>query len=207
MKTRLKASQKIKALLESRTRLFDTRSLSALWGIGPDSAKVAAFRMACAGILIPVRRGLYGVVSKEPSVFEIAHALYQPSVISLESALNHWGVLVQSPQVITSIANRSRRFVVQKTRFVYRRVPKKILDIGAIQVQGTYMTTPQKALLDYLYFGVKGLCSVQPGDLFLGKQVHWGQAQEYLRFYPATCQERMDALLKKILKGRYRGVR
>ncbi len=123
MKKRQPSTTKLKSLLESQAKLFDTRSLSSLWGIGRASAKVQVFRWVKAGILVPIRRGLYSVATKEPSIFELANALYQPYVLSLETALNYWGVLASTPQVVTSIADRSRRFVVGNQEFVYRRVP------------------------------------------------------------------------------------
>lgn len=207
MKKRISAPQKIRSLLESRSALFDTRTLAGLWGLQRQSAKVEASRLIKAGILKPLRRGLYCLAVKEPTDFEIANALYQPSVLSLESALNYWGILVQAPQTVTSIADKSRRFVVRKTEFVYRRVPRRLLEIGTVEERGFFIAKPEKGILDYLYLGLKGIYTINIGDLFLTKGLDLKGAEEYLPFYPFTYQVRIKKLMSELAKRGYRGVR
>ena len=206
MKRRIISSEKIKTLLESKTAVFDIGGLATMWGITRESAKVEVFRLVKSGILKPIRRGLYYVTTREPTDFEVANALYQPSVISLQSALNHWGILVQAPQTITSIADKSRRFVVQNTEFVYRRVPQKILEIGTVQEKDWFMAQPEKALIDFLYFVTKGLYSIESSDFFLAQNRDWEKAKQYLPFFPRTHQERIRNLLDPILERSYSGV-
>ncbi len=201
------AAEKITMLLESKSTLFDTRTLCGLWHLKKGSAKVEAFRMMRAGILRPVRRGIYQLAAREPSSFELANYLYQPSMVSLESALNHWGVVAQVPQSVSSIAGASKQIVVQGTAFVYRRAGKELLGMGTVCVDGGFVAQPQKALMDYLYFVLKGIYAFNEEDFFLSRKMDWGMARQYLPFYPPKFQKSLEGLFDTLLKRRYDGVR
>ncbi len=207
MKRRLAASAKFLSLLESKSRVFNTRTLAALWGLKAQSAKVEACRLVKSGVLVPLRRGWYCVAEREPDDLELANALYQPSVISLETALNYWGMLVQVPQIVTSIADRSRRFVVRGTEFTYRRVPPLLLTVGTVKENGCIMAGPEKSVLDYLYFGLKGGGRIGRGSLSLDRKVDLEKARRYLMCYPPAWRQRLLGEAARLMKRGYRGIR
>jgi predicted nucleic acid-binding protein len=68
------------------------------------------------------RDSLIIVAGRKYSIFSLANAVYQPSIISLETALNYWGIIVQVPQIYFSIALAGNRFNVNNIEFVYRRI-------------------------------------------------------------------------------------
>ena len=92
-------------------------SLQALFNITRESARTTAFRLVERGILMRLRRDLYVLVNTKYSLFSLANALYQPSVISLETALNYWGLIVQVPQIIFPIGPGTYKCKVDKTDF------------------------------------------------------------------------------------------
>lgn len=63
-------------------------------------------------VLVSIEKNKYLVKGKNVSTFEIANFLYQPSYISLETALNFWGILSQFPYEITSVT--LKKSVVKK---------------------------------------------------------------------------------------------
>ena len=85
------AKNNISRLLSTESRFFTLSSLQALFNITRQSARTTAFRLVERGILVRLRRDLYPLVKTKYSLFALANAPYQPSVISLETALNYWG--------------------------------------------------------------------------------------------------------------------
>src|ERR1700733_10924754 len=71
-----------------------------------DNARYSIVKRALkAGLLIQVRKGLYLIASKIkqilPDEFELALLIYQPSVISLESALSYHGWIPEAVYTTT----------------------------------------------------------------------------------------------------------
>jgi predicted transcriptional regulator of viral defense system len=55
------------------------------------------------GLIIKSERDKYQISNKTVGDFEMANYLYEPLYLSLETALNYWGVLSQFPFEITSV--------------------------------------------------------------------------------------------------------
>jgi hypothetical protein len=91
----------------------------------------------------------------------IAHLLYQPSYLSLESAMSDYGFIPEMVYAHTSVtAKTTRTFDNFFGRFIYRHT-KKELFWGYIPVStpaGQYLEAePEKAVLDYLYLNLAGI--------------------------------------------------
>ena len=181
------ARNNISILLSAETPFFTLSSLQAILNITRESARTTASRLVARGILIRLRRDLYSLVSRNYSLFSLANAIHQPSVISLETALNYWGLIVQVPQVIFSIALRSYRYERDNTEFIYRRTEPSLFRFGQVKAEDFYITEPEKALLDTLYMKSKGLVELLPGDLDMGK-LDIELLGYYSRFYPGIVR-------------------
>ena len=109
------------------------------------------------GYLIRLKNGIYAF-SREREILRgeaIAFLLYQPSYLSLESALAWYGFIPEIVYAYTSITARiTRTFENVCGRFIYRHV-KSDLFWGYVQMKtehGPYLLAePEKALLDYFY--------------------------------------------------------
>ena len=156
-------------LLNSDSPFFSISSLQALLNLTRESARTTASRLVQRGILVRVQRDLYTLANRSYSLFSLANALYQPSVISLETALNYWGIIVQVPQTVFSIAQASYRCVVDNTEFVYRRMPPVMFRFGQVKVEDFFIFEAEKALLDTLYMKSKGLAELLPEDIDMAK--------------------------------------
>jgi hypothetical protein len=117
------------------------------------------------GYLIRLKNGLYAF-SREREKLRgegVAFLMYQPSYLSLESALAWYGFIPEIVYGYTSITARiTRTFENVCGRFIYRHV-KSELFWGYVQMKtdhGPYLLAePEKALLDYFYLNLAGINS------------------------------------------------
>ncbi len=188
----------ISLLLSAETPFFTLSSLQAILNLTRESARTTASRLVDRGILIRLRRDLYTLVNRSYSLFSLANALHQPSVISLETALNYWGLIVQVPQVIFSISLRSYRYERDNTDFIYRRIEQSLFRFGQVKAEDFYITEPEKALLDSLYMKSKGLVELLPGDVDMGKLDN-----ELIRYYSSYYPGTVRKLLREFMEQSY----
>ena len=182
------AGSRISKLLSADTPFFTMSSLQAIFGVTRESARTIAVRLVKRGVLIRLRRDLYALVNSKYSLFSLGNALYQPSVISLESALNYWGLIVQVPQIIFSTALRSYQCEADNTTFLYRRMAPSLIRFGQVKVEDFYIAQPEKAFLDTLYMRTKGLVELLPEDVDMDK-LDAELLSYYGRFYPGRVRE------------------
>jgi len=114
-------------------------------------------RMSARGDLIGLKRDIYLFPGVKIDEFVLANKLYSPSYVSLESALNTYGVIPDITANVTSVSPvTSKRVVTSKGTFLYSKINKdlffgfqNVLD----QSSGLYyqIGLPEKALLDYIY--------------------------------------------------------
>ena len=113
------------------------------------------------GIIIRVKKGLYVFgeeYRKRPYSIEIlANLIYGPSYISLDYALQHYGLIPERVEAVTSVTTgRSRSFNTPVGLFTYRRIPLKAFRTGMdrLEIDGGrafLIATAEKALADKLY--------------------------------------------------------
>ena len=113
------------------------------------------------GFVIRVKKGLYvfgDEYQRRPYSREIlANLIYGPSYISLDYALQHYGLIPERVETVTSITTgRSRKFSTAVGLFTYRMVPLEAFRIGIDRIEisdgrGFLMATPEKAMADKLY--------------------------------------------------------
>lgn len=112
------------------------------------------------GYLVRLKNGLY-VYRRDMEKIqgeEIAFRLYQPSYLSLESALAWYGFIPEIVHGFTSVTSRTTRtFENPFGSFIYRHVKSELL-WGYVEIKtehGLYLLAePEKALLDYLYLNL-----------------------------------------------------
>lgn len=107
-----------------------------------------------------LKRGIYVFCDQRENLSpkEVAFLIYQPSYISLEYALSHYGIIPEVVFGITSMSTKTtRKFSNKFGSFFYRKI-KTNLFFGYEPYQTKYgkylLATPEKALLDYLYLNL-----------------------------------------------------
>jgi predicted transcriptional regulator of viral defense system len=180
-------------LLNADSAFFSISSFQAMLNLTRESARTTAYRLVQRGILVRIQRDLYALAKRNYSLFSLANALHQPSVISLETALNYWGIIVQVPQTVFSIAQASYRCVADNTDFVYRRMPPDKFRFGQIKVEDFFIVEAEKALLDTLYMKSKGLAELFPEDIDMAK-LDDELLNYYKRLYPGIVKKMLNEI-------------
>ena len=119
------------------------------------------------GIIVRLKRGFYAFRDRQNSLTanDISFLMYEPSYISLETALSVYGFIPDIPHSITAITSKTTRsFTCSFGHFIYRSV-KPSLFFGYTPkstVAGKYLIAePEKALLDFLYLNMKSISSME----------------------------------------------
>jgi predicted transcriptional regulator of viral defense system len=111
------------------------------------------------GMLVSLKRGLYELTYPDdfhiPDLL-IANCLYNPSYVSLETALSNYSIIPEVSMAVSSVtAMPTRRFKNKHGLFIYRSVTPSAYTGYIIQKQADFdirIAEPEKALVDYLYF-------------------------------------------------------
>lgn len=177
-----------KEIYNSGLTFFTVPTLKDLLGVEKNNTLFKIIQRLCQEkILQKLERGKYILVDKSVDDFELANFLYNPSYISLETALNLSGVLSQFPYEITSVTpKRNREKRIDSKVLIYLHIKPSLF--WGYQKKGNFLLAePEKALLDSAYFASKGLRGL---DL---EELNWvlldkTKLLQYGRKFPQTRQ-------------------
>ena len=126
------------------------------------NANVFLTRALKQGLIERLARGVYinAAIKGMPQIEEAACFIRTPCYISCEWALNYHGITIQAPSVCTVITlstavGESRRIACHGVSIEFSRIADRLFT-GFEMREGFSIATPEKALLDTLYFR-KGL--------------------------------------------------
>lgn len=136
--------------------VFSPRELADIFSVTKKTAAVFISRNLRGGLFVKLRNNFYILKDSAPSSFFIANKLYQPSYVSLETALSHYGLIPETVYTITSVTTRpTREFKTPRGVFSYQKIKRSVY-AGYVPLRtddGTVLIAePEKALADYLYF-------------------------------------------------------
>ena len=165
-----KVTSLMKKMIESKLSLVNSRTLKLLLGIQNEQTFFRIVEgLKKENVIKKIERDKYQIVMKPTNDFEMANFLYEPSYISLETALNYWGILSQFPFEITSVT--SKKSVSKKLEdrvFSYSHLAVHIYGMYR-KLDGFLIAIPEKALYDQLYLASKGLRTVSPDEYDVSK--------------------------------------
>lgn len=126
----------------------------------PGFDRNALTRWQQAGYLVKVRNGFYRFaaqpISGDSDLFFIANRIYQPSYISLQSALNWHGFIPEGVFTITSVSTlKTQAIATPLGQFHYRSIKPDFFFGYTLEHSEAYnfkIADPAKSLLDLLYF-------------------------------------------------------
>lgn len=116
------------------------------------------------GLLIKLKRGLYILNANDrkinPSRGFIANQLCAPSYISLEYALNFYGLIPERVPVVTSITTKKTiRFTNELGAFTYQHIkPQGFKGFRIVRDENGFdffIAEPEKAVVDFLYLNLR----------------------------------------------------
>lgn len=111
------------------------------------------------GYIKRVKKGLYVLTNAEKEINPamLAEKIYAPSYLSLEWALNYYGIIPDIPGTYTSITSRKTMFYqTDFGNFSYRKIKSEYF-FGYVRQENMAVATPEKALFDYFYLNKKKL--------------------------------------------------
>lgn len=163
------------------------------------------------GYLEGIRRGIYKLSDfelKDP--FVLASFIYSPSYISMETALNYYGLIPDVPFIITSVTtNKTKNFKTENYgTFSYSHL-KSVLFFGfqVVSIEKNYsynIALPEKALFDYFYLRVKKIDSfegfIEELRLSLPKNFNWNKIKSWTKLVPEknkNFHKTMQILIQK----------
>jgi predicted transcriptional regulator of viral defense system len=129
--------------------------------VDPANIRLQLTRWVNSGRLYRLRRGLYALAPPyqkvKPHPFLIANALQPASYVSLESALAYYGMIPDTIQRTLSVTtDRPRQWQTPLGTYTFRHIQPDLLAgyhmTGLGNYQQAFVATPEKALLDLLYF-------------------------------------------------------
>lgn len=146
-----------KKLLKYKKQVYNFSDFKKILELKNDnSAYHAIKRLKKDGIISGLTNGKYYLNDSTPNDFTVANNLYLPSYISLESALNYYGILIQVPQTIFSITTKKRKKISWGDKeFTYLHISNKYF-FDYTKEKDFLIATPEKALIDAIFFNAIG---------------------------------------------------
>ncbi|OJI08863.1 hypothetical protein COT69_01835 [candidate division WWE3 bacterium CG09_land_8_20_14_0_10_39_24] len=190
----------IDKILETKKTFFSTRDVAVVLGIkNTRTLENTISGLINSGLFAQLERGKYYLKRNAPSDFAISSYLYNPSYISLESALNYYGILSQFPFEITSVT--AKKTCVKKIDdkiYSYSQLKKELLT-GYESKNGFLIACPEKALFDYFYFIFKSLRTENYLNEMELSQLSKNKVASYLPLVSVSSESRIAMLIKKYL--------
>ncbi len=182
--TRVSRTVFIKTLQKKNINLFDIVQVRNLFALDNENTlRHLLRRLKKEEIVASLVKGkyLFNLAKKEPLEYEIANFLYNPSYISLESALSFYGIISQFPYRITSVTvKRTREIKIGAKTYSFAKIKKSYFN-DFVKQDNFLIASPQKSLFDYLYFSYKGLRSLDLLDEIEGGTFKKQKIKNYFR--------------------------
>jgi predicted transcriptional regulator of viral defense system len=143
-------------LREPGVEVLDTADAGALLGIGSSHASRVLERLAEAGHIVRLKRGVWAFPDRvDPLRLPEYLTAPLPCYVSLQSALFYHGMISQVPRVVYAVSPaRTRCWVTPLgTVSVHHLTPAFFTDFDSTGKNAIKMASPEKALIDCLYLG------------------------------------------------------
>lgn len=175
-----------------------------------NTLKLLLSQWASKGYLKRIKKGLYCFSDFDlPNTFYLCQFLYSPSYISLESALNFYGIIPDIPQSITCVTNRSTRcYQTPFGSFLFRSI-KELAFFGFETItESKYkfsyqIALPEKALLDFLYFNLarfEKAIDLKEERFLFEKNFNFDKTEELAQYFGSKKLLKVLSFLKNAVK-------
>ena len=150
---RIEVEEKLKSL---GLIVFTPQEFKDIFEVSQNTASVFITLNLKSGLFTKLRNGFYMIKDAIVPHYFIANKLYQPSYISLETALSYYGLIPETVYGFTSITTKaSREYEIAIGNFTYQTIKKEAFtgyQLKDINQEKVLIADPEKALADYLYF-------------------------------------------------------
>lgn len=189
---------------ESRIRALPAFNLNDVRKLDPDFHRQQLYYWQNQGYIKPLAGGYYILADRamdEMMLFMAANKIYEPSYVSLESALAYYEIIPETVLGVTSVSSRkTKQYESAWGGFSYRSVKPQYM-IGFQVIENTpgikfKMAYLEKALLDYLYLNSK----IQSMADFEG--LRWNRNQLHDLLDPSKFARYVKLFDKRALENR-----
>ena len=136
--------------------VFTPREFQGVFAVPNKTASMFIFNNVKNGLFVKLRNGFYAVKDSHTDYSFIANKLYQPSYISLETALSYYKIIPEVVYGTSSITTKApREFKTPLGNFTYQHLKTEAFTgyrLQEIDRHKALFAEPEKALADYLYF-------------------------------------------------------
>lgn len=145
----------------------------------------------------------------ENVLFEIANRLYNPSYVSLESALSYYQVIPEAVYGITSISTRrTYSFSTPLGKFQYRTVKPDLFfgyQIVSFNSKAFKIADMEKAVLDFFYLhpelkSMSDIISLRFSEEAFKKTFRWKKFKNYLRRFAKNALSERISVFREFLE-------
>ncbi len=198
--------------IQFRERLFEVGcfNLQQVYAWHPDFDRNNLTRWIKRGMLLRLRQGWFAFPEclKQPDYAHyVANRIYQPSYISLHTALSFYGVIPEAVVQITSVSTlKTAEFRNAFGEYSYKNIKSSLMfGYEPRQMEDgkrLLFATPEKALLDLLYLypfynNANEMEELRLDEDFMADELDCRQLEEYLgRFENKALERRVKTLLK-----------
>lgn len=190
-----------------------TSSLLMAGNISAFSVRQQLSRWVSEGKILQIKRGLYAVAkpyrNKEPHPYLVANMIKKASYISLQSALEYYGIIPEYVPMITSVTTgRPEKIDTKLGTFIFKHFKKELLwgfkEQEIIKGTDIFIATPEKALLDLAYITPDSDSEPYIEELRLQstEKIDTGLLIDYSKRFRKPKIERAAYLLKKMITGK-----
>ena len=200
-------------LIEAQTRLLalkaeilQTSDASVCLKISRSHASKVLGRLAEAGILLPIARGLWAFADKTEPMMLPEH-LTAPSLayVSLQTALYYHGMISQIPEVIYAVTlARTRKYITPLGVIsLHHLEPEFFFGYEVVGEKAIKLASPEKALLDILYLApARSLLFQSLPELEIPSNFKTAEARKMIQKIPSKrlrtlVQKRFDSIIQK----------
>jgi len=188
------------------TPVFTSNELKAIFFDQKNILVQVAFWVK-KGYVKKVEKGVYLLAIEENNVDPVALAgkIYAPSYLSLEFALNYYGIIPDIPHTYTSISSKKTKFFQNRFgNFSYQKV-KNGLFTGYEDVTDKRLSfniaIPEKAVMDFIYLNKNKL--IPEFDFWKEMRIdeEFKFDREKISFYKKLFRDKkVDTLINSLLK-------
>ncbi len=158
---RIQVEEKLKSL---NLLVFTPREFQDIFVVSKNTASIFLSNNSRSGLFLKLRNGFYMLKDSRPSSYLIANRLYQPSYISLESALAYYHLIPETVYGVSSVTTKAtQEFIAPPGMFSYQKIKLAAFTGYSLQTIGgdkVLIADLEKALADYLYFVDLGAVSL-----------------------------------------------
>lgn len=145
-------------LVECRLRVFSPLEFSRIFKVSLRATQgfLKRYSKPKAGLFYKLRNGLYCLKTHLPPSYLLANKIYNPSYVSLDTALSYYGMIPETVYSVTSVSTKTtREFTTPWLVFSYQKIKRQAFTgYRPMEIDGAtvFIAEPEKALVDFLYF-------------------------------------------------------